>query len=524
MSWWKGFTGGSGSSSKQGRSGAASSASKAGMQSKQTKPSSSKAGMQSKQGRSGAASSASKAGMQNKQTKKTITPPKDDFGGSREGYIAGSGSTIGADAPSDFTEKEKKSFKLAQDEKVIKAYSEGRIDKVPDDYEFHKDTKNKEIADEKFTEFLEDVPKKSSIPMPAQVALLKKWLVDPTPDMFTDPNSLAILKYGILKNPEDYVDYFKKWKDVIGEGLGSIYPTYGEGAVSEDFERFKNAIESASIPQGSAAQKRYAPWDYYDQDLYYDKGTGFHDEYGKKMSEYDLAMQDYPGFLSDIGLKPLSSRFGTSMDNLADIASVPLDSIPYDEKGKEFRKRVIAAREVISRQKDRQGGGGGGGGAGIPSIPQGQPQSAISSQYSNIPEQYQGFFDSPFNKPVAGGMAVTPVQLPDGSVIQFGDTGSAGQFEQYLDSMGVNWSRPGTVQQVKQTPATGIPSLTPTTTTFAASPFDYSQLGPHFGPQYSGHYSHWGTPSYANGGIVSKARPQQYIEWKKIIKTFPGIR
>ena len=87
-------------------------------------------------------------------------------------------------------------------------------------------------------------------------ALIKKWLIDPKPDMFTDPNKLAILKYGILKTPEDYVEYFKKWKDIIDEGMGK----------DTDFEKFKNAIESASIPQGSEAQRRFDAESYYDKD------------------------------------------------------------------------------------------------------------------------------------------------------------------------------------------------------------------------------------------------------------------
>jgi hypothetical protein len=418
--------------------------------------------MQSKQGRSGAASSSSKPkappgqkvsgrhvfqgeklskppSVTTKTTDKRSSgaPPKDDFGGSREGYIAGSGSTIGTDAPSDFTEKEKKSFGLAQDEKVIKAYSEGRIDKVPDDYVFQDDTKNKEIADEKFTEFLEDTPEKSkSIPIPAYAVLLKKWLVDPTPDMFTDPNKLAILRYGILKNPEDYVDYFKKWKDVIGEGMGSIYPTYGEGAVSEDFERFKNAIESASIPQGSEAQRQITPWDYYDKDLYYDKDTGFHDEYGKKMSEYDLAMQDYPEFLSNMGLRPISSRFGNTMGNLADIAKINLNNPDMPDW---FKKDIVEARAAL----DRQG------------------RDIFGNKRTGTQEGGEGILS----------LAAAPTP--------FTDVNNNG----ILDNLEVAQATttPTTTATTPTTTATTPTTATvmPAATTFAASPFDYSQW-----PQY----------------------------------------
>ena len=62
----------------------------------------------------------------------------------------------------------------------------------------------------------------------------------------------------------------------------------------------------------------------------------------------------------------------------------------------------------------------------------------ISDQYRNIPEEYmQGFRDSEFNKPVAGGMAVTNITLPSGQTVQFGDTGSAAQFRNYLASINV---------------------------------------------------------------------------------------
>ena len=57
-------------------------------------------------------------------------------------------------------------------------------------------------------------------------------------------------------------------------------------------------------------------------------------------------------------------------------------------------------------------------------------------QYSAIPEEYKGFFESEFAKPVAGGMAITYVTLPDGSKVKFGDTGSAAQFRKYLESIG----------------------------------------------------------------------------------------
>lgn len=158
---------------------------------------------------------------------------------------------------------------------------------------------------------------------------------------------------------------------------------------------------------------------------------------------------------------------------LEDLAK--LDTKGLEGTNPDLVKMIFDARATLDQNKGNQGGGG----AGIPSLPQFQDKMditkpSLSSQYSMIPEQYMGFFNSPFNKPVAGGMAITPVQLPDGSTIQFGDTGSAAQFQQYLDSIGVNYSNPGIVEKIANTPATGIPSLTPTT-------IDYASMGPQYG-------------------------------------------
>ena len=59
-------------------------------------------------------------------------------------------------------------------------------------------------------------------------------------------------------------------------------------------------------------------------------------------------------------------------------------------------------------------------------------------EYTYVPEQYrQGFADYMKDKgPVIGGMAITPVQLPDGSTIEFSDTGSAARFREYLKTTG----------------------------------------------------------------------------------------
>jgi len=256
-------------------------------------------------------------------------------------------------------------------------------------------------------------------------ALLDNFFKNPTVAQLRDPNFLAIMKQALGENTDKFV---KDYKDTIAEAF--------KGDSSE--EDFLRALESAESPQGSEAQRRIAPWDYYDKDLYYDKV--FPGPAGMMQSEYDLAMQDYPKFLSAMGLSPISSRFGNTMGNLEDIASIPLDSIPYDERGQEFRKQVIEAREAVSRsrQEDRQRSGGG---VGIPmgsSLGVGE-ETTTPFTYEQLLQQYGRPNLIPEN-------LLALVEQPE-------------------------------VAQVTTTPATA--TTMPAATTFAASPFDYSQW-----PQY----------------------------------------
>ncbi len=97
-------------------------------------------------------------------------------------------------------------------------------------------------------------------------------------------------------------------------------------------------------------------------------------------------------------------------------------------------------------------------------------------QYSSVPEEYmQGFMNSPFYKNVAGGAAITYITLPDGRKIKFGDTGSASQFRQYLESIGA--MQPESTEDFKQVKSqpTGLPALA-----------DYASMAPQFtGSQYT---------------------------------------
>ena len=78
--------------------------------------------------------------------------------------------------------------------------------------------------------------------------------------------------------------------------------------------------------------------------------------------------------------------------------------------------------------------------------------------FTQVPEQFrEGFlkFYNEYEGPKAGGMAITPVTLPDGSVIQFGDTGTAAIFREYLESLGISQPPPTGLDKIASQP-TGI--------------------------------------------------------------------
>jgi hypothetical protein len=117
-------------------------------------------------------------------------------------------------------------------------------------------------------------------------------------------------------------------------------------------------------------------------------------------------------------------------------------------------------------------------------VPQGDTQAVDKfgnpvlsmGQYSSVPEEFmQGFMNSPFYKNVPGGAAITYVTLPDGRKIKFGDTGSASQFRQYLESIGA--MQPESTEDFKQVKSqpTGLPAIA-----------DYASMAPQFtGSEYT---------------------------------------
>ena len=170
-----------------------------------------------------------------------------------------------------------------------------------------------------------------------------------------------------------------------------------------------------------------------------------------------------------------------------------------------YNNKIFAARELKSknREEDKANQSGlftaGGQYAdhyyGVPTTPNmditkpgytGDPKNPFG-----LPGDYgAGFMQSQFYKPGTPGLAVmTPVTLPDGTTHMFPDSSSANQFQQYLDHLAMNKMGPSVGSYQAVGTGTGVGSL------------DWSQFGPHFGPQYPGHYSHWGS-GYANGGIA----------------------
>ena len=147
--------------------------------------------------------------------------------------------------------------------------------------------------------------------------------------------------------------------------------------------------------------------------------------------------------------------------------------------------------------------GGGAGIAGLPGIPPDlvqQPDTILPPPDDatfkpgvdpnnpwGIPSPYAGFYDSPFNIPNPGASptVMTPVTLPSGEVIQFGNPYIADQFQQYMAS------------QTQTTP----------------TPFDYSQW-PQYGPAGGP------VPNYVNQGL---GQGPHFDYWNQIARTFPGM-
>jgi len=196
------------------------------------------------------------------------------------------------------------------------------------------------------------------------VAIEKLFGSKPKANQFTNPNDLAIIrslftdeKGKIDTNKLD--DYYNAYKTTIDEGMGigAFKDADGMGLseAAKEGLTFEDIIMGASPTglQGSEAQRRLNPEAYYDMDLY-------------KELEQPGDMANYPKFLSDMGLKPMSSRFANTTGNLVDKANIDVNTPGLSE---EFKQEIFNARMELDRMgRDRSGnpqgntnqGGGGG--------------------------------------------------------------------------------------------------------------------------------------------------------------------
>ena len=114
----------------------------------------------------------------------------------------------------------------------------------------------------------------------------------------------------------------------------------------------------------------------------------------------------------------------------------------------------------------------------------------------NIPSAFTGFYESDFYNPnAAGGQMITPVTLPDGTVVRFPNTAIGGQFRQYLESLGIN-----------QPPATGVDVVDKTPQPTGISKFDVDKF-------------YASLPQYTQQGIMA---PTNLSRFTDALRMFPG--
>ncbi len=114
----------------------------------------------------------------------------------------------------------------------------------------------------------------------------------------------------------------------------------------------------------------------------------------------------------------------------------------------------------------------------------------------NIPSAFTGFYESDFYNPnAAGGQMITPVTLPDGTVVRFPNTAIGGQFRQYLESLGIN-----------QPPATGVDVVDRTPQPTGISKFDVDKF-------------YASLPQYTQQGIMAPVNLSRFTD---ALRMFPG--
>ena len=127
----------------------------------------------------------------------------------------------------------------------------------------------------------------------------------------------------------------------------------------------------------------------------------------------------------------------------------------------------------------------------------GSPEIApkMNNNPFNIPSAFTGFYESDFYNPnAAGGQMITPVTLPDGTVVRLPNTAIGGQFIQYLESLGIS-----------QPPATGIDVVKETPQPTGISKFDVDKF-------------YASLPQYTQQGIMSP----NLSRFTDALRMFPG--
>jgi len=143
----------------------------------------------------------------------------------------------------------------------------------------------------------------------------------PKASTFKNQNNLSIIN-DLLKNENDLQRYYSQYRDVIEDaGFGT-------------FDQFAADVRESNIPQGSEAQRRLSPEDYYDQELFVSSG------------EQNEMLKDYPEFLEKMGLKPMSSRFAQTTGNLVDKANIDVNTPGLS---REFKQEIFNARMELDR-------------------------------------------------------------------------------------------------------------------------------------------------------------------------------
>jgi len=123
----------------------------------------------------------------------------------------------------------------------------------------------------------------------------------------------------------------------------------------------------------------------------------------------------------------------------------------------------------------------------LPYIHSGKIPSELLEGFKKFYQNYEG--------PIVGGAAITGVTLPDGSVVEFGDTGSAAIFREYLESLGIS-----------QPPATGVDVVDRTPQPTGISKFDVDKF-------------YASLPQYTQQGIMAPVNLSRFTD---ALRMFPG--